>query len=41
MMLAGQGSVNDVTILNSAGAQVITIPTGGTQVSVFGARGRQ
>jgi hypothetical protein len=36
LILTGQGSTNDVTIKNDADADVIEIPTGGTDVTVAG-----
>jgi hypothetical protein len=36
LILTGQGSTNDVTIKNDADADVITIPTGGTNVDIVG-----
>jgi len=36
LILTGQGSTNDVTIKNDADADVLTIPTGTTNVSVAG-----
>ena len=36
MILTGQGSTNDVTIKNDADADVIEIPTGGTDVTIVG-----
>ena len=39
LMLTGQGSTNDVTILNDANAAVISIPTGTTGVTFAGAVG--
>jgi hypothetical protein len=36
LILTGQGSTNDVTIKNDADAAVISIPTGGTNVTVAG-----
>lgn len=36
LVITGQGSTNDVTIKNDADADVITIPTGGTQVDLAG-----
>jgi hypothetical protein len=36
LILTGQGSTNDVTIKNDADADVIEIPTGGTDVTIAG-----
>jgi len=36
LILTGQGSTNDVTIKNDADADVLEIPTGGTDVTVVG-----
>ena len=36
LILTGQGSTNDVTIKNDADADVIEIPTGGTDVTIVG-----
>ena len=36
LILTGQGSTNDVTIKNDADADVLEIPTGGTNVTVVG-----
>jgi hypothetical protein len=36
LVLTGQGSTNDVTIRNDADADVIVIPTGGTNVDIVG-----
>ena len=39
LILTGQGSTNDVTIKNDADADVIEIPTGGTDVTIAGKLG--
>jgi len=39
LILTGQGSTNDVTIKNDADADVIEIPTGGTNVTIAGKLG--
>ena len=36
LILTGQGSTNDVTIVNDADATVLSVPTGGTSVDVVG-----
>jgi len=36
LILTGQGSTNDVTIVNDADATVLSVPTGGTAVDVVG-----
>ena len=36
LILTGQGSTNDVTIVNDADATVLSVPTGGTDVDIVG-----